>query len=67
MAGKRIVPELIQFEASAKNIAKESMDILNNKERRRDIKENLRKLKGKLGEKGAADRAAHLIIHKFLS
>lgn len=67
VAGKRIVPELIQFEANAKNIATEALDILNNDERRRSIKESLRKLKGKLGEKGAANRAAHVIIHKFLS
>lgn len=67
VAGKRIVPELIQFKATAKNIAAISLDILNNKEKRQDIKDGLRKLKGKLGEKGAASRAAHLIIQKFLS
>lgn len=67
VAGKRIVPELIQFEATGKNIAEASLDILNNKKKQQDIKEDLRKLKARLGEKGAADRAAHLIIHKFLS
>ncbi|HDP16411.1 MAG TPA: lipid-A-disaccharide synthase [Candidatus Omnitrophica bacterium] len=66
VAGKRIVPELIQFEANAKNIAAMSLDILNDKKKQQAIKNNLRTLKARLGEKGAANRAAHLIIQKFL-
>lgn len=66
VAGKRVMPEFIQFKANAKNIAEASIDILNNKEKRGNIKENLRKLKGRLGEKGAVERAAH-IVQKFLS
>ena len=65
VAGKRIVPELVQSQANEVNITKESLNILNNKKLQIDIKENLRKVKEKLGEKGAIDRAAH-IIQKFL-
>ena len=65
VAGKKIVPELIQFNATAKNIAKETLLILNNKKLQKHIKENLRKVKERLGERGATERAAH-IIQKFI-
>lgn len=66
VAGKRIVPELIQFEVNPANIAKESLAILKNKAKQEDIKKDLKKIKEKLGEKGAAERASHSIL-KFLS
>jgi len=65
VAGKKIVPELIQFNATAKNIAKETLSILNNHELKKHIKENLKKIKEGLGERGATERAAH-IIQKFI-
>jgi lipid-A-disaccharide synthase len=64
-AGKRIVPELVQFNATPKNIAAETLNILNNKKLTHEIKENLRKVKNNLGEPGAANRAANIIC-KFL-
>jgi lipid-A-disaccharide synthase len=66
VAGKRIVPELMQFDATPKNMAKEALDILNNHKRIHEIKEALRKVKSKLGETGASSRAAHA-IYKFLN
>ena len=66
VAGKRIVPELIQFEANAGKIATECLAILNDKKRQENIKRDLRKVKEKLGERGAAERAAH-IIQKIIS
>lgn len=66
VAGKRIVPELIQFQATGQNIAKEVLEILQNKHKQEDIKKGLRKVKEKLGAQGAVDRAAHL-IQKFLA
>ena len=65
VAGKRIVPELVQFDVTPLNLAKESLDILNNKTLQEDIKKDLRKVKEKLGERGAVERAARL-IHNFL-
>ncbi|MEE8317742.1 MAG: lipid-A-disaccharide synthase [Candidatus Omnitrophota bacterium] len=64
VAGKRIVPELIQFNLNAARLARESLDILNNKNRQEAMKEDLKKVGGKLGERGATERAAHL-IQKF--
>ncbi len=66
VAGKRVVPELVQFQANVANIANSAIEILNNKKMQGDIKEGLRNVKEKLGEKGATERAAH-IIHKFLT
>lgn len=61
VAGKRIVPELVQFKVNGPNIAREALEILKNKKRQEEIKEDLTTVKEKLGEKGAAERAAHLI------
>jgi lipid-A-disaccharide synthase len=66
VAGQRIVPELVQFNATPENIAKESLDILTDHKKIHEIKENLRKVKSKLGETGASSRAAHA-IYKFLN
>jgi lipid-A-disaccharide synthase len=66
VARQRIVPELVQFKVTPKNIARVSLEILNNHKRIYEIKENLRKVKSKLGNQGASFRAAHT-IHKFLS
>ena len=60
IAGKTIVPELIQKEARGENIAREAMDILNNEERRKQIIEELAAIRAKLGTQGAALRAAKL-------
>ncbi|PIW67335.1 MAG: lipid-A-disaccharide synthase [Candidatus Omnitrophica bacterium CG12_big_fil_rev_8_21_14_0_65_42_8] len=66
VAGQRIVPELVQFNATPENIAKESLDILTDHKKIHEIKENLRKVKSKLGEIGASSRAARA-IYKFLN
>lgn len=65
IAGKRIAPELIQFEATGENISRESLEILNNKRLHEDMRRGLKKVKEKLGENGATGRAAH-IIHTIL-
>ncbi len=65
VAGKRIVPELVQFQVNAENIAKEALEILKDRHKQEEIKEELRQVKQKLGSSGAISRASHL-IHKFL-
>ena len=66
VAGQRIVPELVQFNVTPENIAKESLTILNDHKKTHEIKENLKKVKSKLGETGASSRAGHS-IYKFLN
>ncbi len=62
VAGKQIVPELIQHRATAANLAKEALEILRNKRLLATIKEELSKVKGRLGEIGASRRVAERIL-----
>jgi len=62
VAGKRIVPECIQFQATGKNIAKELKDIFTDEVRIADIKANLEKIKISLGEGESSQRAATEIL-----
>jgi len=60
VAGKTIVPELIQDEANAVRIAREALSILDDPERRLQIIKELQYLRAKMGSPGAANRAAKL-------
>ncbi len=62
VAGKMIVPEFIQFQARAAKIAQTTLEILENPSRLKEIKDNLAAVKNSLGEKGAASRAAAIIV-----
>ena len=60
IAGKTIVPELIQGDASGMRIAAESLSILKNGERRQKMIKELEVIRARLGEPGAARRAAQI-------
>ncbi|MGP8154622.1 MAG: lipid-A-disaccharide synthase [Smithella sp.] len=60
IAGKTIVPELIQGDASGKRIAIEALSILKNGERRQEMIKELEAIRVRLGEPGAARRAAQI-------
>lgn len=62
VAGKTIVPELIQREASGVCIAREALSILSNEDRKREILRELERLRAKLGDPGAANRTAKLAV-----
>jgi lipid-A-disaccharide synthase len=62
IAGKTIVPELIQDEANGSRMADEALAILTNDERRREIIRDLAEIRAKLGTPGAAIRAAKLAL-----
>jgi lipid-A-disaccharide synthase len=62
VAGKEIVPELIQKEATPQRIAEEALRILRDPILRRHITESMEKASKKLGEPGAAQRAAHIVM-----
>ncbi len=61
VAGKKIVPELIQHEASPDRLAGEAIALLQDPERYRSIKSELGAIKKKLGSKGASLRVAEII------
>ena len=60
VAGKTIVPELIQGDACGERIAGEALAILKNGERKQAIIKELNAIRAKLGEPGAAIRTAQL-------
>jgi lipid-A-disaccharide synthase len=62
VAGKKIVPELIQTQATPEKIAQESLQLLYNAERRETMAIQLQSVREALGEKGASQRVAHLVF-----
>jgi lipid-A-disaccharide synthase len=62
IAGKAIVPELVQADLSPERLVHESQAILNDHDARRTMIANLRNLREQLGAPGAANRVAELAI-----
>jgi len=62
ISGRKIIPELVQFQATAKNIAAEAGEIITDRQRSNAMKESLVKVKSLLGDKGASSRAAKIIL-----
>ena len=62
IAGKSIVPELVQSDLSPERLVHESQEILNDHDARRTMIANLRNLREQLGAPGAANRVAELAI-----
>jgi len=60
IAGKKVVPEFIQNDATPENIANGIYDILSNTPKMDIIKRDLGQIREKLGSPGAAARAAEL-------
>ncbi len=60
IAGKTIVPELIQSDANGQRIAAEALAILLNETKRIEIIEQLAAVRARLGSPGAARRAAQI-------
>jgi lipid-A-disaccharide synthase len=61
VAGEKIVPELVQFQATPAKIAAESLAILSDEERYKNILLKLDAAKKRLGSPGANQRAAEII------
>ena len=58
VAGREIVPELIQGDAMDSRLAEEGLRILEDEAIQEDMKANLRMVRGQLGQGGASERAA---------
>lgn len=61
VAGKKIVPEFIQYQAKPELLAGEAFDILSDRKKYEDIKAELNKVKQRLGQKGAYKKAAGIV------
>lgn len=62
VAGRKIVPEFLQYNARAKDISRELVWLLENPKRLAQIKTDLQMVRDKLGSPGASQRAANLIL-----
>ena len=62
VAGKQLAPELIQQDATPERIAQEAVKLLQDPAKLMAIREELAKVREKLGEPGASDRAAQAVI-----
>ncbi len=62
VAGRRIVPELIQRDATGERIASEVRAILDDEERIRQMKADLEEVREKLRGPGGAERAARAVM-----
>ena len=60
-----IVPEIIQRDVTAERLAVEALKILRNPSRQAAMRKRFRELPGILGEEGALDRIADLILNEF--
>jgi len=65
VAEKKILPELLQNEASSTNIAVEVLKYLKNESYRNNVKSELQEVREKLGEPGAGQRVASSICEQL--
>ena len=62
VAGRSIVPELIQDEATAEGVWRETRGLLTDRQAYDDMKKGLREVRQSLGEPGASRRAAEVVL-----
>lgn len=62
VAGKRVVPELIQEDFTAERVAEEAVRLLTDHDLHRRTRDELRRVREKLGEPGASGRAAEAVL-----
>ena len=62
VAGRRVVPELIQDALTPEAVAAEALDILTNPERASRMRADLHEVRVKLGDPGASARAARAVL-----
>jgi len=65
VAGKKVVPELIQFQTTPEKIAETAESILTDETRLATMKSELRQVKDHLGQPGASRRAAEAILARL--
>ncbi len=66
VAGRRIVPELLQGEATPDRIAEEVQGLLLDPPRRESLKKELAQVRSRLGTPGASQRAAEIILRQMV-
>jgi lipid-A-disaccharide synthase len=61
IAGRRVVPELVQKDFTSERLASEAMRLLDSPDKRSEMRRGLAEIRNKLGPPGAVERAADLI------
>ena len=64
IAGRRVVPELLQHEVTAERIADELRSFLQDDGRRQDVRAALAEVRESLGSAGASQRAARAVLRR---
>jgi lipid-A-disaccharide synthase len=64
VAGRTIVPELIQDEANVERLVREVEHLLNDREAYNHMKDGLHDVRQALGEPGASQRAARVVLQE---
>jgi len=62
VAGRRVVPELIQDDFTPGRVAAEALGILTDPERRATMRRELAEVRKRIGSTGASARAAHAVL-----
>lgn len=62
VAGRRVVPELIQEDFTPERVAAEALRVLTDPVHAASVRRSLREVRGKLGEPGASRRAAAAVL-----
>jgi lipid-A-disaccharide synthase len=62
LAGRRIVPELIQDDFTPARVADEAVSLLTDAARAAEMRQSLAQVRASLGEPGAARRAAQAVL-----
>jgi lipid-A-disaccharide synthase len=62
VAGRLVVPELIQWDVTAENVAGCALEILESKELIKKMREDLLEVRGKIGNPGASKRVAERVM-----
>ncbi|MDT7041817.1 lipid-A-disaccharide synthase [Candidatus Nitronereus thalassa] len=62
VAGRGVVPELLQEEATADRLFEEAMSLLKDRERYRSMEQSFISIREQMGAPGASDRAAEVVL-----
>lgn len=65
LAGRRIVPELLQFRAAPNRLANLTLSLWDDSQKLEQMKIELNKVARKLGEPGAVERAARVVLESL--
>ncbi len=62
VAGRKVVPEFLQFEAEPRRIASAALSLLGDRNKQELMRKDLKTVRDKLGRPGASRRAARLVL-----